>query len=290
MDLYTSDQIRIIDSIDRSVADLERVHALSDRDYAQCLEVFEANSDQRVEIFNWLEHNVLSKMSNDFNSILSVGCGTGAFDERILQNLIGRMEQIKYLGIEPNQLEAAEFLKRMQAQSSDHIVVDSSVLVEKFGDRSFGREFDLVLFVQSIYYLDNRNDAIDAALDALNPGGVLIIVVAPNESLNVIANLIWQRQMGDKSFFSDDLRLHFDARGIDYSETRIFANLNATDCFNTISQEGREIIDFTVQARTDLLPEPLQQYIFEFLRSISKFEDGNIYLPHPVDIFRCRKG
>jgi SAM-dependent methyltransferase len=143
--------------------------------------------------------------------------------------------------------------------------------------------------VQSIYYLDDRNDAIEAALDALCPGGVLVIVVAPDESLNVIANLIWQRQMGHKSFFSDDLRHHFDARGIDYSETRISANLNVTGCFNTISHEARDIIDFTVQARTGLLPEQLQKDIFEFLLSISNVEDGKTYLPHPVDIFRCRK-
>jgi SAM-dependent methyltransferase len=266
------------------------VNALSDEDYAQCLEVFETNSDQRFEILNWLEQNVLSHMPNGSHSILSVGCGTGAFDEQILQYLIGRMAKINYLGIEPNKLEAAEFLKRMQVHSSEHTVVDSSVLVEKFGDRAFGKEFDLVFFVQSIYYLDNRNDAIDAALDSLTPGGDLIIVVAPDESLNVIANLIWQRQMGHKSFFSDDLRRHFDARGIDYSETRISANLNVTGCFDTITLEDRDIIDFTVQTRTSLLPEPLQEDIFKFLLSISKVEAGNTYLPHPVDIFRCRKG
>jgi SAM-dependent methyltransferase len=229
-------------------------------------------------------------MSKSSNSILSVGCGTGAFDERIVQYLSGRMEHVEYLGIEPNDLEAADFLKRMQAQSSDKISVDASVLVEKFGDRSFGKDFDLILFVQSIYYLGDRNGAIDAALKALQPGGVLIIVVAPDESLNTIANLVWQRQMGRKSWFSDDLRHHFDARGIAYSETRISANLNATDCFNTTSQDGRNIIDFIVQTRTDRLPETLQQDISEFLLSISEVDDGNTCLPHPVDIFSCKNG
>jgi SAM-dependent methyltransferase len=289
MDLYTSDQNRIIDSIDRSVANLERVSALSDKDYAQCLEVFEANSNQRLEILNWLQENVLSKMSQCRQSILSVGCGTGAFDEQVLRHLTDRKTPVKYLGIEPNQLEATEFLKRMHAQSTDEIAVDASVLVEKFGQQSFSEEFDLILFVQSIYYLDDRNKAIDAALKALSPGGVLVIVVAPDEALNAIANLIWQRQMGQKSFFSDDLRQHFDASGIDYSETRISANLNATTGFNVISQDGRDIIDFTVQTRTDLLPEALQQDISEFLLSIAKIEDASTFLPHPVDIFSCKK-
>lgn len=288
-DLYTSDQSRIIDSIDRSIDNLEQVHALSNKDYAQCLEVFEANSDQRFRILDWLEENILTHMLKSSNSILSVGCGTGAFDEHVLKYLGGRMEQVKYLGIEPNPLEATEFLKRMQAQSVGQMALDTSVLVEKFGDRLFDPAFDLILFVHSIYYLDDRNEAIDDALSALKPGGVLIIVVAPDESLNVIANLIWQRQMGQKSFFSDDLRRHFDARGIDYSETRIAANLDATAGFNSTSQEGRDIIDFTVQTRTGLLPESLQHNIFEFLLSTSRVEDGNTYLPHPVDVFCCRK-
>ena len=289
-DLYTSDQCTIIDSIDRSIGNLEQVHALSNKDYAQCLEVFEANSDQRFRILDWLEENILTHMLKSSNSILSVGCGAGAFDEHVLKYLNGRMEQVKYLGIEPNPLEATEFLKRMQAQSVGQMAVDTSVLVEKFGERSLDAAFDLILFVHSIYYLDDRNEAIDAALSALKPGGVLIIVVAPDESLNVIANLIWQRQMGQKSFFSDDLRRHFDARGIDYSETRIAANLDATAGFNSTSQEGRDIIDFTVQTRMALLPEPLQNDISEFLLSTSKIEDGNTYLPHPVDVFCCRKG
>ena len=289
-DLYTSDQCTIIDSIDRSIGNLEQVHALSNKDYAQCLEVFEANSDQRFRILDWLEENILTHMLKSSNSILSVGCGAGAFDEHVLKYLNGRMEQVKYLGIEPNPLEATEFLKRMQAQSVGQMGVDTSVLVEKFGERSLNAAFDLILFVHSIYYLDDRNEAIDAALSALKPGGVLIIVVAPDESLNVIANLIWQRQMGQKSFFSDDLRRHFDARGIDYSETRIAANLDATAGFNSTSQEGRDIIDFTVQTRMALLPEPLQHDISEFLLSTSKIEDGNTYLPHPVDVFCCRKG
>jgi SAM-dependent methyltransferase len=178
----------------------------------------------------------------------------------------------------------------MQAQSSDQIDVDASVLVEKFGDRLFGRDFDLILFVQSIYYLDDRNGAIDAALKALKKGGVLIIVVAPDEALNTIANLIWQRQMGQESWFSDDLRHHFDSRGITYSETRISSNLNATACFNSIGQDGRNILDFIIQTRTDRLPETLQQDIFKFLLSISEVDDGNTCLPHPVDIFRCKNG
>ena len=135
MNAYTSDQSRIIDSIDRSVANLERVNSLSDEDYAQSLEIYEANSDQRLGLLSWLEANVLSKMSKSSNSILSVGCGTGAFDERILQYLNGRIEHVDYLGIEPNDVEAAEFLKRMHAQSSDKIDVDVQNIIQYISPR-----------------------------------------------------------------------------------------------------------------------------------------------------------
>lgn len=287
MGLYTSHQRKMIESIDRAVADLAQIQPLNDEYYAQCLEIFEVNSTQRLGLLNWLEAKVLSRMSQGSNAILSVGCGTGAFDERILRYARSRMNHVAYLGIEPNEVEAAAFLETMGAQQSEQVTV--SVLVQKFGERLFEQEFDLILFVQSIYYLKDRKDAIDAALRALKPGGELVIVIAPDESLNTVANLMWQRQMGQKSWFSVDVRAHFESSGLDYSETRISANLNANECFGESSEEGRNIVDFIVQTRTDQLPTGLRKDISDFLMSISKGEGSMTCLPHPVDIFRCKK-
>lgn len=287
MDIYTSHQTKMIKSIDHAVADLKQIEPLNDGYYAHCLEVFEANSDQRLGLLNWLEANVISHMSQDANAILSVGCGTGAFDERILQYAQSRMKHLSYLGIEPNAVEANEFLERMRAQKTEQVEV--AVLMQKFGERQFEQEFDLILFVQSIYYLQDRTNAIDVALQALKPGGELLIVIAPDEELNTIANLMWRRQMGQKSWFSVDVRNHLKARGYDYSETRINANLNANECFSNASEEGRNIVDFIVQTRTDQLPTALRNNISDFLKSIANGEDDMASLPHPVDIFRCKK-
>ena len=277
----------MIGSIDRAVADLAQIQPLNNSYYAQCLEIFEANSDQRLGLLGWLEANVIAKMSQDANAILSVGCGTGAFDECILRYARARMNQVTYLGIEPNEIAAADFLKTMGTQTSEQ--VDVSVLMQKFGEQVFENKFDLILFVQSIYYLEDRNDAIDAALHALKPGGELVIVIAPDEELNTIANLMWQRQMEQKSWFSDNVRAHFDARGLDYGETRVSANLNANECFGESTEEGRNIVDFIVQTRADQLPTGLRNDICEFLMSISEEQGTTTCLPHPVDIFRCKK-
>jgi SAM-dependent methyltransferase len=287
MSLYTSHQSKMIGSIDRAVTDLKQIHPLNNSYYAQCLEIFEANSDQRLGLLGWLEANVVSKMSQDANAILSVGCGTGAFDEQILGYARARMNQVTYLGIEPNEIAAAEFLQTMGSQTSNQ--VDVSVLVQKFGEQIFENTFDLILFVQSIYYLEDRNEAIDAALQALKPGGELVIVIAPDEELNTIANLMWQRQMEQKSWFSDDVRAHFEAHGLEYGETRVSANLNANECFGESTEEGRNIVDFIVQTRADQLPTGLRDDISEFLISISQEQGKTTCLPHPVDIFRCKK-
>jgi SAM-dependent methyltransferase len=277
----------MITSIDRAVTGLKQIDPLTNSYYAQCLEIFEANSDQRLGLLGWLKANVVSKMSQDANAILSVGCGTGAFDEHILGYARARMSQVTYLGIEPNEIAAAEFLQTMGSQKSNQVEV--AVLVQKFGEQTFENTFDLILFVQSIYYLEDRNDAIDAALRALKPGGELVIMIAPDEELNIIANLMWQRQMEQKSWFSDDVRAHFYARDLEYCETRVSANLNANECFGESTEEGRNIVDFIVQTRADQLPTGLRNDISEFLMSISEEQGTTTSLPHPVDIFRCRK-
>lgn len=287
MSLYTSHQNKIIGSIDQAVTNLAQILPLNNSYYAQCLEIFEANSDQRLGLLGWLEANIVAKMSQGANAILSVGCGTGAFDECILRYARQRMKQVTYLGIEPNEISAAEFSQTMGKQASNQVGV--SVLLQKFEEQVFENKFDLILFVHSIYYLENRNDAIDAALKALKPGGELVIVIAPDEELNKIANLMWQRQMEQKSWFSDDVRAHFDARGLDYSEARVSANLNAKGCFGESTEVGRNIVDFIVQTQTDQLPTGLRNDIFDFLISITEGQGTTTCLPHPVDIFRCKK-
>ena len=287
MSLYTSHQNKIIGSIDQAVTNLTQILPLNNSYYAQCLEIFEANSDQRLGLLGWLEANIVAKMSQGANAILSVGCGTGAFDECILRYARQRMKQVTYLGIEPNEISAAEFSQTMGKQASNQVGV--SVLLQKFEEQVFENKFDLILFVHSIYYLENRNDAIDVALKALKPGGELVIVIAPDEELNKIANLMWQRQMEQKSWFSDDVRAHFDARGLDYSEARVSANLNAKGCFGESTEVGRNIVDFIVQTQTDQLPTGLRNDIFDFLISITEGQGTTTCLPHPVDIFRCKK-
>jgi len=76
---------------------------------------------------------------------------------------------------------------------------------------------------------------------------------------------------------------------LDYGETRVSANLNANECFGESTEEGRNIVDFIVQTRADQLPTGLRKDICEFLMSISEEQGTTTCLPHPVDIFRCKK-
>jgi hypothetical protein len=85
------------------------------------------------------------------------------------------------------------------------------------------------------------------------------------------------------------VRAHFDALGLEYGETRVSANLNANECFGESTEEGRKIVDFIVQTRADQLPTGLRNDISEFLMSICEEQGTTTSLPHPVDIFRCKK-
>jgi hypothetical protein len=76
---------------------------------------------------------------------------------------------------------------------------------------------------------------------------------------------------------------------LDYGETRVSANLNAEECFGEPTEVGQNIVDFIVQTRTDQLPTGLRNDISDFLMSITKGQGATTCLPHPVDIFRCKK-
>ena len=131
---HSIDQGKIIESIDRSVADLEELSPLNDEDYALCLETFEANSDQRLALLDWLEAKVVSKMTQRSNSILSVGCGTGAFDEQPVRNKV-RAWPKRYHKIQVMDANLEVYSKIDFALRTDRAAPQSSLLWRRDWDR-----------------------------------------------------------------------------------------------------------------------------------------------------------
>jgi hypothetical protein len=63
---------------------IDHVAPLEGQRYATCLHTYEAASNQRELILGWFTDHVIPQLSTDRASFLSVGCGAGDLDEKIL--------------------------------------------------------------------------------------------------------------------------------------------------------------------------------------------------------------
>jgi len=287
MQSYSAAQHELIDQIDQAVNALGKVNPLTHQNYARALDIFEAASDQRLSLIDWIGAKAISQLPKEKASILSIGCGAGVFDAQVFQVAQSTTPAVHYLGIDPNEDAAASFQSRLSDLARDYDQID--VLAEPFGAQPLAQQFDLILMIQSLYYFDDRPGAIDAAISQLTPGGQLIIAMAPDEALNVVANLMWQNQMERPSWFSHNVREHFSHRQLTVDVVRLPSRLRLPKAFDCEDDRTRDILSFIIQTEINALPDSLSRQILAFLESCTIIDNGVTHLPHPVDLFRFIK-
>jgi SAM-dependent methyltransferase len=272
-----------IKDIRQEMSLLNDVAPLEGQRYADCLHTYEAASNQRELILGWVTDHVIPQFSADSASILSVGCGAGDLDEKILAAAKQHASSISYVGVEPDPQQCERFMSRMVCENDPNIGVEvHNSSFEQFTDQ---RRFDLVLMVHSLYYMEDPKRALDNALNLVNESGRLVILVASNDTLNELSSSFWKLENGGSTWFSEDLSRHLEKPGVTFERQRIGAKLDITSCCEPNSEQGARIADFVAQVPTAELPPHLRGMIFSYLEATSH-RDGNMrWLPHNVDAF-----
>ncbi len=272
-----------ISDLQLELSRLDEVPSLEGNRYAECAETYEAASNQRMSMLAWLRENLVSSLPMDCAAVLSVGSGSGVFDNQFLGSISSTVREVSYVGIDPNPHQCERFTQLLETRVNGRVRV--GVHAADFENHPFRERFDLVHMTHSLYYMDEPAQTIDTALNLLKDGGRLVIFLAPNGILNQLADKFWNLERGRRSWFSEDLEGHIEEQKIPFEKDRIDAKLDVTSCFVDGSEEGARIIDFIVQAETDQLPDNLRAMIFEYLQRVSTYDGARYWLPHPVDVF-----
>ncbi|MFQ3200230.1 MAG: SAM-dependent methyltransferase [Zhongshania sp.] len=272
-----------IKDIRQEMALLNDVVPLEGHRYAACLHTYEAASSQRELILEWFTNHVIPQIPRDNASFLSIGCGAGELDVKILAAAKEQASTIAYVGLEPDSKQCERFTSSMALPSDQNIRVET--LNTNFEKCTEQRRFDRVLMVHSLYYMDDPERAIEKALNLVNESGKLIILIASNDTLNELSSSFWQIENGGSTWFSEDLSKHLDERGVAFDRQRIEARLDITSCCEPESEQGIRIADFIAQAPTGELPPGLGTMIFSYLEATSHLDGDMRWLPHNVDAF-----
>jgi SAM-dependent methyltransferase len=272
-----------INEIRQELALLNNVTPLEGQRYASCLHAYESASNQRELILGWFMDHVIPQLSTESASFLSVGCGAGDLDEKILAAGKEHASTVSYVGLEPNSRQCERFISRMVVENDRNIRVEAyNTCFEEFTEQ---RRFDLVLMVHSLYYMDDPELALENALNLVSERGRLVILIASNDTLNELSSSFWELESGGSTWFSEDLSRHLEKLGVTFERKRIEATLDITSCCEPDSEQGTRIADFIAQVPTGELPPRLRGMIFSYLEATSHRDGDMRCLPHNVDAF-----
>ncbi len=267
--------------IDRHLASMEALEELSDARYHLTHERFEAASNQRRLILDWVEGLTrrLSPPPAGPVKILSVGCGGGVMDRRITDLIAKALGPVHITGIDPNEEHIPAFQSAFD--DGEHA---SSTFNGGFMDFDGDHRFDLIYFLHSLYYFDAIEPALRKAATLLRPGGKLVAFQAPNSELNHLAHRMWEKQFDQPAWYSDDVREILETIPGTLDCERIDARVDVTPCFHSDDRLGIEILDFIVQADTQRFSASLSASLRNSLKSVCARSGHQFLVPHPVDV------
>jgi len=145
---------------------------LSDSEYAKCFEDFLHRSNQHNKIIQWLQKQCLMDL-NSIERMLSVGCGTGAFDLQFAQHL-PNLRGLTF--IDPNQDHLSTLEKNISEASLPFMSHIEAGNLETYHSKE---TFDLIMLAHSLYYVKNLSDIIKRAVQLLSEKGKLLIFHEP---------------------------------------------------------------------------------------------------------------
>lgn len=251
------------------------LQGLTGADYARAHEVFEARSTQRTLLTGWLLGRLTARQGEDL-AILSVGCGDGAVDAQIADALTADADggQVTYVGVDPHAASAASFEARLRRLVRPALRVRS--LVGTLGQLPASNSFDVVMFVHSLYYVQSLEETLDQARRLLRPGGEILVLQADREGLNDLAALLAPPASGLPQWWAESTEAVVASSGLHARRGTLRGELDLSVCADPEDLTGRDVLDFTVQAR---VPRSLYDGVLEVIRQLSSTE-GELIVPH----------
>lgn len=271
-----------LDRLRDRVRDAVPLAPLSGERYASTHAAYEAASDQRPLLQEWLARVLPPLLAGcDPVRVVGVGVGDGSVDAPLAAALAVDGRRVRYTGVEPHPPSAMGFAGRLSALPAEALT--PSVVIGDFADHDAGHPADLVHFVHSLYYVDDLGASVDHALTMVRSGGLIVAATAPLEPLCVLTELLcpWG---GHRPWFAADVRDELDLRGLDVRTETLVGRLDVTGVLADPCGRGEAVFDFLVGARTAGMTPAVRAAVLDYLRDMA--DDGHV--PHPLDMVIAR--
>jgi histamine N-methyltransferase len=259
---------------------------LSPEAYAHCFVTFRQHSTEWLAMLRWCQEQLVARLpvKSPF-SVLSVGTGNGDFDWRLIPILQTQLRNLDYVMVEPNKILAAGLRERLRRHDFTGVTFEiDPVCCENFAIR---RPFDLIHFTHCLYYIPDRQRAIEHALQAIKGDGEVLIFHQTDLGIDQVQQRFIKRVKGDdrEMCCSTDLEAILAAAEIGYRLEVVESHVNVSECFRPGSTVGEELLSFFLESDIRGVAPALKQEVVDYLYEITYMHEGRRLLHHPVAIF-----
>lgn len=138
-----------------------------------------------------------------------------------------------------------------------------------FNNLSISQNFDMVWCIHSLYYFSELESTLFKMLSLLKADGKIAIASEPLQALGI--PFLYFLGFLQKSLpnHSEDVVAALERLKCRYKKQAIAASLNVSSCFNSHSQEGKQLLDFILGFNTSYFSNSQKQIFLDYLHKIS---------------------
>jgi SAM-dependent methyltransferase len=187
--------------------------------------------------------------------------------------------------VEPNAALCRRLRECLAGHAGEGVRFEIDPLV--FEDFAIRRPFDLVHFTHCLYYIPDRQGAIDHALKAIGPKGMVLIFHQTPWGIDQVQQRFLKQVKGSdqEMFTSREIQEILERAGIPYHLEEVESHINVSECFRPGSAEGEALLSFFLESDVRHLALALKQEVLDYLYDLTYPRGDRRLLHHPVAIF-----
>ncbi|NET85859.1 MAG: class I SAM-dependent methyltransferase, partial [Moorea sp. SIO1F2] len=158
---------------------------LNDQEYREGQITYRSRNKETEMMLDATLQAIDDKMSSqEHYTILSIGCGIGIFEKPFLNKLLSLNKTIHFVGVDPNKKECLK-LKEWCREVSDEQSSKFSFTIYPVGFETFEatQNFDIILFINSLYYFSEIEPSIRKSYQLLRERGMILVGINPKKKL-----------------------------------------------------------------------------------------------------------
>lgn len=237
---------------------------LSEPEYAKCFRTFLDRSHEYDYMLNIVDY--IETKSDGSTTILSIGAGTGYFDEQVLNKL---KHKVNYYALEPNPIHITELTERLNKTTHNIKIIQDYFSTSS----SFDLKFDYILISHCLYPIRNPFNVLHHAISFLNDDKSKLLLFHQGDvgMVNFVNKFnkflkFSSEPYAKHDYSSKDIIEYLKYNHIKHDLYLLPAYIDLSDVF-TNEELLHDMVTFYIQTNTKLLPKELFDEMVEDIKA-----------------------